>query len=450
MTTNTRGAKYVSFIRTKQGLFLFAFVGLVSAIFVVVADQILRLVESFGLPAWVTLLALAAFLFVLVLGILNYNALVLITFALIGFVRIEPAPFDLLVTLVMGTGLLIGKISLPSSKYGILVPIGIGGFVLVNLASAFGSFQSVVSLRFLGITIYMLVLFVFVRIYTAQPAGLRIVMIGLTISAVINSLFVVLGLVGIKFVAETVDWSVRGVGFFKDPNVFGPFVAMAAFWVIDRLLQPPYRFKRTIWLATLALLLCFGAFSSLSRAVWLNFALGSCILWIVIFHYAPQKGIRLMALAFFFVVISLPFLQSSLLGDILKTRWQVQGYDIVRFSIQRDGITAGFNHLFGVGPAGWPNTHSLYIKTFAEQGIMGLASLLLIIGASVFPLFRYSWKEGERVTIITARVLLAIVAGQLLNSIVIDSIHWRHFWVVLGIAWAYPALRGRLEERNEA
>jgi hypothetical protein len=32
-------------------------------------------------------------------------------------------------------------------------------------------------------------------------------------------------------------------------------------------------------------------------------------------------------------------------------------------------------------------------------------------------------------------VVFASLGGLLLNSVVIDSIHWRHFWLLLGIAW---------------
>ena len=449
MTANTKGEKFVSSFRTKRGIFLFVIAAMISMFFAAAAGRLVGWLEAFGLPAWMTLLGPLACIFVFALGIINYDVLVLLAFILIGFVRVEPAPFDLLIILVIGMGLLTGKLNLPSLSKEFLVLLGFGGFILANLASALGSSQSIESFKFLGITLYMLVMFLFIRIYTARPTGLRAVLLGFTISAVVNSIMVLLGFLGVSLFSSVVDWSVRGVGFFKDPNVFGAFIAMAMLWVFDRILQPPYRFGRIAGLTALVLLLGFGAFSSLSRAVWINLALSGCIFVGFFIRHAPRKGIQLTIFVTLIALISFLFLQSSLIGDIVKTRWQIQGYDVVRFNIQKAGITAGFSHLFGVGPAGWPNTHSLYVKTFAEQGFLGLASLVLLVGAIAVPLIRFAWNEGEQVALISARILLAILAGQLVNSVVIDSVHWRHFWLLLGIAWAYPELRSRISGRNE-
>jgi len=59
-------------------------------------------------------------------------------------------------------------------------------------------------------------------------------------------------------------------------------------------------------------------------------------------------------------------------------------------------------------------------------------------------------NEGGNNDGITAGVLLALIAGQLVNSLVIDSMHWRHLWVVLGLVWAYLDLQAEIEEEDMA
>jgi hypothetical protein len=90
----------------------------------------------------------------------------------------------------------------------------------------------------------------------------------------------------------------------------------------------------------------------------------------------------------------------------------------------------------GVGPGGWPTAHSLYAKTLAEHGVLGVSALALLIGALVVPLAQRALREPAANTVLPAALLLALIVGQLGNSFVIDTIHWRHFWMLLGLAWA--------------
>jgi hypothetical protein len=49
--------------------------------------------------------------------------------------------------------------------------------------------------------------------------------------------------------------------------------------------------------------------------------------------------------------------------------------------------------------------------------------------------------------ILRDQILVASIGGQLVNSVVIDSIHWRHFWILLGLAWSALEMRAGQEER---
>jgi hypothetical protein len=45
---------------------------------------------------------------------------------------------------------------------------------------------------------------------------------------------------------------------------------------------------------------------------------------------------------------------------------------------------------------------------------------------------------------IGSAALLAALCGILVNSAVIDSFHWRHFWIVVALIWAGSARRRML------
>jgi len=409
----------------------------VSAIFSPVAGWAVWKLTSDSYPVWLTLAASLVGLIVVLIGLLNYDLLVLTTFCLIGFVRVEPAPFDLLMVVLLGVGLLTGRLRWPSSKQGTVVQIGLWGLTVTNLLSTVGVVPIYDSLRFLSITLYLLALFCFVRMYAIEPHAVRIVLVGYLMSAVINTLAVVSGFLGVSMPVPVVAFSIRGIGFFKDPNVYAPFVIVAALWIGDQAVQRSFSFTRTGPLLLLVGLLGAGATLSLSRAAWINLAFGGFLYFVFLLRGAPRTHIaRALVLAMAVILAAMLVVQFLGLGDVIARRARLQSYDEMRFSIQRSGLLAGLYHPLGVGPGGWRNAHSLYVRTLAEHGVLGLTALGLLIGGLVVPLARRALREPARDQVLPDRVLLACIGGQLVNSLVIDSIHWRHLWVVLGLAWA--------------
>jgi uncharacterized membrane protein YdcZ (DUF606 family) len=334
---------------------------------------------------------------------------------------------------------LTGRLELPitPSRHRIYILVGLFGLILTNLASVLMTVLDYDSFRYLGITLYMLALFVFTRMYAIKPRNFVMLLLGYTVSAVINSFVVVLGFLGFDLPFAVLDWSVRGVGFFKDPNVFGPFALVSALWLIYLVMQSSSKPFRNGLMAFLALLMAFGAILSLSRAVWFNLFVSSCIILFFVFRRDSRRGIIFMAIMASFALVAVSSIQFFGLNSLVEDRMQLLDYDIERFSIQAAGIITGLTHPLGVGPGVWSNAHSLYARTLAEQGVVGLLSLLSLLGGIVFATFNLALKEKYHLRVISAKVILAIVIGQLINSFVIDSIHWRHFWFILGIAWAY-------------
>jgi hypothetical protein len=124
------------------------------------------------------------------------------------------------------------------------------------------------------------------------------------------------------------------------------------------------------------------------------------------------------------------------LGGFLRWRaTSFQTYDSVRFARQAAGVEAGLTHVFGIGPGQLFHAHSLYARTLGEYGIPGFISLLacfFIVFASVS---LRAMQETSKPYGLSPRVMCACFAGLLMNSLVIDTIHWRHFWVVFALSW---------------
>ncbi len=411
---------------------------------------IARQLPDFHLPETIILGIPVVGLMMLLIGVLKYDWLVLATFCTIGFVRFEPAPFDLLMVLLLAIGLVTGQLNPPDLKSRPLVWLGLWGLIVANLLSMLGNGVTSASLRFLGITLYVLLLFVFVRMYTVNPQAMRWLLIGFTVAAVLNAIPVVLGFFGLYLPFSVVAWSTRGVGFFKDANVFGPFLIVSAFWLIDWVIHRSHRRAHSLLLLAVAMLLGVGTMLSLSRAAWINMFLCGCIYLMLLFRHTPRKGLFLLAFGLILFLASLVIFESLGLSDVVVAHSHLQDYDRLRFNIQREGLITGFTSPLGVGPAGWPNTHSLYVRTFAEQGILGLAALCVLIVGLALPLARLALEKGNKSEVITASMLLAIIVGQLVNSFVIDSIHWRHLWVVLGLAWAYLDVHQKERDKQAA
>jgi O-antigen ligase len=191
------------------------------------------------------------------------------------------------------------------------------------------------------------------------------------------------------------------------------------------------------------IVLTAAVFLSFSRAAWGNLAFAVLIYFLLnvnrVFQSNLLKGgaITLLAAIFSLQVFERLFLSSKMsLREFLAWRISPQDYDVVRFDRQKEGIEAGLTHWFGVGPGTWDNAHSLYVRTFAEHGILGLASILALMFVLMVSTLRRALDETRKPYGLSAKVVLACLVGLALNSAVIDTIHWRHLWLILALAWA--------------
>lgn len=399
------------------------------------------------------------YLLVMILGIwpfiyiatTRYKWLVFCTFSLFGIVQMEPAPVDLLFFAIIPLGLLNGELSFKQFRRSSLVNSTVWIFLLITLMSLLISADLMHSFQYTIITVYCIGIFYFVKMYVRSAEQMSVIMIGYILGALLGVGVVALDYAGIAppevFVEQT-----RARGFFKDANVFGPFLIPPILILAEELWRPALLKKWPLWLRFLSMLcLVAGLFFSFSRAAWGNLLVTFMVYFLLNVRQLSKKQRYILLWLVILTAVTLSALVLLLgMGDFLQYRASaVQDYDSERFGAQIMGIRLGITNLFGIGPGmmdvnGLFAPHSLYIRTFAEQGIFGILSFLFLVILLMIPAGLQAIKSNDKLFGLSSSLIFSISFGLLLNSFLIDTIHWRHFWFVLGLLWLVQLPAARL------
>ncbi len=395
------------------------------------------------IPIPVLLIALLCLAPLAILAWAHFDLFAFLAVATLGIVKWEPAPVDLLITFLLGLGLLAGRLSLESLRGSSLIHTGCWIFATLNLVALLVAEDLGYSLRYAAITFYLIALSYFVKLYVTSSERMRLLMLGYVGGAAASVLLVGLEMSGLLPTGDVFVFENRARALFKDANVFAPFLVLPIVFLIDELIRPRL-IRRGYWLKIAAIAaLSSGVFLSFSRAAWANLMLSVMIyVLLTLPSLSVRQWLQLLLPGISGAVLLLALVVQLQLLDFLRSRATlVQSYDIDRFSTQAEGIEAGLSHLFGIGPGMLFNAHSLYVRTFAEYGIFGLVTLLALILALVGGSLRRALGRNDRVYGLSSRVVVACWIGLLLNSVVIDTIHWRYFWVMFALGWimTFPA-----------
>jgi len=261
------------------------------------------------------------------------------------------------------------------------------------------------------------------------------IMTGWTYGAVINILTGLLAYVTRRISLFDIEiiYGLRLRGFFKDPNVLGPYIVPPAVYSLCNVMLST---RRRLKNALLFLLLTAGILLTFSRGAWLNYSvsLSTVVLGIIV----QRKLRRKILTAVFLIVFSLTvilYLSASVeiygvnLLKFVEARSQPQRYDYDRFATQRlvVEILESTNLVFGAGPGNYETytkrmaAHSLYVRYLGERGFFGFALFILFLFSNLFAMTYSDFKF----------ILIPTMIGQLANSFFIDSLHWRHLWLII-------------------
>ena len=142
------------------------------------------------------------------------------------------------------------------------------------MVSIAGAAELEEALRFFAITLYLVVLAIWLTSYLRTPTRMRLV-IGAYVAGAVASAALAVAALFLAYPGHellTGEGATRARGVFKDPNVFGPFLVPAALILLEESLRPRLLGLRRPVSAALLGVLVLGIVFAYSRAGWLNFA----------------------------------------------------------------------------------------------------------------------------------------------------------------------------------
>lgn len=374
------------------------------------------------------------------LAVLRYDAAVGLGMLLLGVVFVEPAPPDAVFGIVIAVALVTGRLRIDRAPASVLGLTAL--FVLLNVASMIEATDPEVAGRFFLITAYLCVFAIWLSGYVDGERRARLIVRCYLAGAVLAAILGTAALFGSFPGSENLVINERARALFEDPNVYGPFLVPIALILIEEILRPRLLTGGRLLKLAALLALMVGLLFSYSRGAWVNFAIGATVMLAVM---AVRRGGGRRALATVLVMsvgavalVAAISVTGSL--DFLQERAQRQGYDTERFEAQRRGVEYGETHVFGIGPGQFEVlapvvSHNTYVRTLGEQGVLGLFTFVSLVFATLVIAGRNA-ALGRDTYGIGAAPLLGAWAGLAVESFFVDTLHWRHLWVVAALIWA--------------
>ncbi len=368
-----------------------------------------------------------------------------------SYVVIEPAPYDLFAIGLMVVLFVGGGLRLPT---GLAVPsFLLGVLAIANFVPGMTAANGPRALFFLAVTVYLFMnWYLFVGlIYENPPKAIAYLWRGYLIAAAIAVTFGVAGY--FHLVPNFADLLVAGrvKALFKDPNVYGPFLIPPILYLLTMIEGRTSPITKAAALG-FCMVLVFGAFLSFSRAAWANMILSFGLFYLLRFLASRSAKYRVRTVvmavvigAFGIGVIAYAITQPEVSELFSKRARFIQRYDSVRFGTQWAALSEAATNPFGIGLGQSERTfnkatHNLYLRVIVENGWIGAAAFFGFVIVTMWRSLMFFMRETPVQS--TFIVALAAALGCLGNSVVIDSLHWRHMWLLFAILWgvmlAYP------------
>jgi O-antigen ligase len=371
-----------------------------------------------------------------------------------GFVVREPAPYELYMAGLIPIWALFGlRLSRSVTPLLILlVTFNIGGMISMSQMADLMSTP-----LYLAVSLFLAFTSVFfAAVIEQQPSLYRVIFISWIIAAVVTSTLGIIGYFGLVPGTEIFTKFNRAAGAFQDPNVFGPFLALPGIYLLHQILTG--RPARMLLYAVPLLIITGGIFFSFSRGAWGLFGATSILLMLTVFIQNPSGLFRLriiaMSIAAFALLVFalLIALQIPGVAELFTTRAQlVQDYDgarLGRFARYGIGFLLATENPWGIGPLVFgqiygEDTHNIWLKALMDYGWIGFCSYLLLIVWTLAAGFRILFRNRPWQPYLLCAYVVLI--GHIALGTVIDTDHWRHFYLLLGLVWGAIGLEYRYQ-----
>lgn len=246
----------------------------------------------------------------------------------------------------------------------------------------------------------------------------------------------------------------RAKGAFQDPNVFGPFLLLPANWLVYKLLTG--KLSAAPLRAAALLVIALGIFLSFSRAAW-GFAAFTIVLTTFFLFVRSRSGLfrlRILLLAILAVALLsaaiLIALQMPSVHDLFIQRAKLtESYDVShfgRFARYPIGLLMSMQHPLGIGALNFgriygEDTHDIWLKALLDYGWIGFVCWLTMTVLTLAAGFRILLRDRPWQPFLLCAWVVYL--GHVLIGTVIDTDHWRHFYMLLGIIWGCIGLEMR-------
>lgn len=367
------------------------------------------------------------------------------------FVFVEPAPYDLFAVIFMPIMLFAG-FRLDRTLLALLIVLlvyNLGGFL-----SLMPYWHDPKSVTFTVLSLYLALLCVFMAVYFSRNPVERaeLCLQAYTVSAVVVAISGIMGYFNVLGLYDTLTLYGRAKGTFKDPNVYGPYLALGALFLIQKLALN--RTRRIFGTVALLMIILFGLLLSFSRGAWGAFVISSGLMISSGFLTAPDGKTRrriviltAVVIASVVAAIGLALLDQST-RDLLVSRASVtQSYDegeTGRFGSQLRSLDDLIETPNGYGPLRYAkhwggDPHNSYVNAFASYGWIGGFSFFILAGLSLFIGFRLILSRSPVQH--AAQVFFPCLLTSFLQAMQIDIDHWRHVFLFLAAVWGLESGR---------
>lgn len=369
-----------------------------------------------------------------------------------GYVLNEPAPYEIYMAGMIAVwgvfGLRLTRSNAP--LLAIFIVFNIGGLIsMLQMPDLKDAPLYIAVSTFLALTSVF-----YAAVIERDRTMLPVIFNAYVIAAVFTSFLGVAGYFHLFPGADIFTLYSRARGGFQDPNVFGPFLMLPAAWLLYGVLKG--KASQIPFYALALLIVSLGAFLSFSRAAWGMLVLVMMLVPLFLFLGSNSNRFRLRVIlmagaAFLFVIIALLIaLQIPQVSDLFFERAKlVQNYDgarLGRFARYGLGLLMAMEHPLGIGPLEFgpiygEDTHNIWLKSLLDYSWVGFIAYVtltfLTLGLGFRILFRN--RPWQPYLICAFAVYVAhVVIGN-----IIDTDHWRHFYMIVGIIWGCIGLEYR-------
>jgi len=379
-----------------------------------------------------------------------------------GIVFIEPAPCDILFVLMFLALPFLGRFDMRALV--LIAPYALAS-VASTIAGAYGGFG--IDWRFLLIDAYVVSVFLWFRSVRdgIDDKGFNLIMYAWTAIVGVSAFFGLLSYLFDFDIVTTIIRANRFTGFFKDPNVLASYLIVPATYWLARF----FRERKPAWLV-ISLFCATFIFLTFSRMGWMTLALAyvAVAIWVYLAggDKKTRKTVLVSASSVFVAIVAVvllfvltPTFDSMRVGDrtlgaLVRERFGIGSETSPAFGLNvgdawrmeswgRSFDMVAQSPAFGIGPGnyeefkdplegtGVSSAHETYLRMLAERGIIGLAAFLALIAYAFVSGKRSAKADGPIFSWKIAIVVSVVV--MLACGAIVDTLHWRHFWVLLAL-----------------